>query len=167
MVYMMMSEPKYLVGIGVLLLALAGGWFLASQVTKPVQAVSVEETLTAGTGPLDGMTFSGSIGSPEEPARTKDTFVFSKGRFVSTECVKTCGYRAGTYFVRDRGGKTEFLSVSSCTYKDANIVWRGTIKNGIIKGESTWTVKRWYRTVERKLLFEGKLVAAPKPVVSM
>jgi len=29
MVYVMMSEPKYLVGIGVLLLALAGGWFLA------------------------------------------------------------------------------------------------------------------------------------------
>ena len=91
-------------------------------------------------------------------------FVFSKGKFASTECVKRCGYRAGAYFVRNRDGKTEFISVSRCTYKDAKIVWRGTVENGIVKGESIWTVSRWYRTVEKKFLFEGRLVNGSTPI---
>jgi hypothetical protein len=160
----MMSKSKYIIGSGVLFVALAGGWFLSSQGAKTIQAVQVETAEADVTGPLDGMTFSGVIGSPGDPTRTKDKFVFSKGKFVSTECVKVCGYHAGSYFIRERDGKTEFLSVSHCTYKDAKIVWRGTIDNGIVKGESTWTVKRWYRTVEKKLLFEGKLVNASTPV---
>lgn len=159
----MMQNSKYILGIGLLLMALAGGWVVTSQGAKPVQAVSTEKAEDDGAGTLDGMTFSG-VFDVTQSAPIKDTFIFSKGKFVSTECVKRCGYRAGAYFVRNRGGKTEFISVSRCTYKDAKIVWRGTVENGFVKGESIWTVSRWYRTVEKKFQFEGRLVKDSTPI---
>ena len=41
---------------------------------------------------------------------------------------------------------------------------RFTDENGIVKGESIWTVSRWYRTVEKKFLFEGRLVNGSTPI---
>jgi len=140
--------------------------FLSSQVTSPIYAEQLEEADVDGGGVLDGMTFSGEIGYLGKPARAKDQFIFSDGRFASSECVKRCGYEAAPYFVRQNGAKTEFISISRCNYKDAKIVWRGTVENGIVKGESHWTVKRWYRTVEQTSWFEGKLVETPTSVAS-
>ena len=64
--------------------------------------------------------------------------------------------------------KTEFISESHCLYKDAKIVWRGTINGDTLKGVSSWTVKRWYWTIERNLIFEGTITAHTTaiPVVS-
>ena len=110
------------------------------------------------TGPLDGKTFSGLIGIGGKPKDIKDTFVFENGTFVSTECERNCKYPARPYFVRVNGDKTEFISETQCPYKDAKIVWRGTVEGDKIKGESTWVSKRWYWTVEKTLEFEGELV---------
>ena len=159
-----MQKRGLILGIGLLSVILVSGWVLASHVVMPTKTVSADNVEGEGAGVLDGMEFSGVFDVTSKSKAAKDQFLFSKGKFVSTECVKRCGYRPGAYFVRSRDGKTEFISVSRCTYKDAKIVWRGTVEGGIIKGVSTWTVSRWYRTVEKKFQFEGKLIKSPTPI---
>ena len=116
---------------------------------------ATEETVP---GPLDGLTFRGAVGPDGKPKDISDTFVFENGTFVSKECELRCKYPARPYFVRTSGNKTEFISETKCPYKDAKIVWRGTVEGDSIKGKSTWVVKRWYWTVENTFEFEGKLV---------
>ena len=115
-------------------------------------------TEEAVSGPLDGLTFRGALGPDGKPKDIPDIFVFENGTFVSKECELRCKYPARPYFVRINGSKTEFISETQCPYKDAKIVWRGTIEGDRIKGKSTWVVKRWYWTVENTFEFEGKLV---------
>ena len=110
-------------------------------------------------GPLDGMVFEGALGPDGKPKDIADTFVFANGTFVSRECELRCKYPARPYFVRVNGNKTEFISETQCPYKDAKIVWRGTVEGDRIKGKSTWVVRRWYWTVENTFEFEGKLVS--------
>ncbi len=112
-------------------------------------------------GPLDGMVFTGMLGPDGQPKDTPDTFVFENGTFVSKECELRCKYPARPYFVRINGSKTEFISETKCPYKDARIVWRGTVDGDVIRGKSTWMVKRWYWTVENTFEFEGKLTDSP------
>ena len=109
-------------------------------------------------GPLDGLTFQGALGPDGKPKDIADIFVFENGTFVSKECELRCKYPARPYFVRFNGSKTEFISETQCPYKDAKIVWRGTVEGDRIKGKSSWIIKRWYWTVENTFEFEGKLV---------
>ena len=118
------------------------------------------------SGPLDGMTFIGALGPDGKPKDIPDTFVFENGTFVSKECELNCKYPARPYFVRVNGTKTEFISETQCPYKDAKIVWRGTVDGDTIKGKSTWVVKRWYWTVENTFEFEGKLTKQPISITS-
>lgn len=139
------------------LTALVFGWYELSGSAKPLHAAKVDAELADGSGILDGLVFSGELGLLGKPADVKDKLVFADGMFVSTECEKRCNYPARPYFVRQRGEKIEFVSETQCPTKDAKIVWRGTVDNETISGEATWTVNRWYWTVEKKFWFEGTL----------
>ncbi len=120
------------------------------------------EPMTVGV--LDGMAFSGILGMDDGDVR--DSFVFAKGTFVSTECERRCGYVARPYYVRKDGDKTDFISESICLHKNSKIVWRGTVEGETIKGVATWTVERWYWTIEKEYSFEGTLVGSAGPVAS-
>lgn len=126
----------------------------ASDTSSVNNPTSPEEIIP---GPLDGMTFNGALGPDGEPKDIPDSFVFKDGTFVSKECELRCKYPARPYFVRTNGDRTEFISETKCPYKDAKIIWRGTIEGDTIKGKSTWVMKRWYWTVESDFEFEGKL----------
>jgi len=144
---------------------------IASSLVLPARAGEDATTGPVATepisGPLDGLTFTGALGPDGKPKDTADTFVFENGTFVSKQCELRCSYPARPYFVRVNGSKTEFISETQCPYKDARIVWRGTVDGKTIKGISTWIVKRWYWTLEDTFEFEGKLVgdAASKSAV--
>lgn len=127
---------------------------VASGEDKPAMA-DTEESIP---GPLDGLTFRGALGPDGKPKDIPDIFVFENGTFISKECELQCKYPARPYFIRANGGTTEFISETQCPYKDAKIIWRGTVEGNRIKGKSTWVVKRWYWTVENTFEFEGKLV---------
>ena len=161
-----MQRSKLIVGFIVVLVAAVSGWFGLSSASDPKIAGAIEDTEETGSGPLDGMTFTGALGPDGKPKDIKDTFVFANGRFVSKECELRCKYPARPYFVRRNGNQTEFVSETQCPYKDAKIIWRGTIQGDTIKGISTWTVKRWYWTVENNFEFEGKLIGRSTPVAS-
>lgn len=126
-------------------------------------AVAAESESSAGSttesvaGPLDGLSFKGMLGPDGKPKDVPDLFVFENGTFVSKECELRCKYPARPYFVRRDGEKIEFISETQCPYKDAKIIWRGSIEGDRIQGTSTWVVKRWYWTHESNFEFEGKL----------
>ncbi len=112
-----------------------------------------------GSGPLDGKTFEGALGPIGKALDIEDSLVFADGLFLSTECEARCSYPASPYYVREEGNRLSFVSETRCPYKDATIIWRGTVEDGRLRGESTWIVKRWYWTVEKKFRFEGTLAS--------
>lgn len=112
---------------------------------------------TTVAGPLDGLSFRGAVGPDGKPKDIPGLFVFENGNFVSRECELRCQYPARPYCARHNGDKTEFSSETKCPYKDATMVWRGTIEGDKLTGKSTWVDKRWYWTVENTFKFEGSL----------
>ena len=140
------------------------GALMAFNLTNPAGA-GQEENLTT-TGPLDGMSFSGALGPDGQPKDVVDRFVFYDGTFVSKECELRCKYPARPYSVNRADGKVTFTSRTKCPYKDATIVWRGTVDGDTIEGVATWTIKRWYWTLEKRYEFSGKLEQSNPPLAS-
>lgn len=146
---------------------LAGGWFfLSSEADTVPAAVAFDPEQTVGAGILDGMTFAGDVGLRGEELDIRDRFVFEDGQFVSKECEVRCKYPARPYYVREVAGAAEFISETRCPYKDAKIVWRGTVHGDRIEGVATWTLSRWYWTIEKELVFVGTLERATAPLTS-
>ena len=156
----MIQKLKYILVIGLVLTVLIIGWYSFSQAPLTMSAENIETGQLSGSGPLDGMIFSGQLGAMGKPADVNDNFVFANGLFVSKQCEQRCNYPARPYFVRRTGDKVSFISETHCPTKDAKIVWRGTVDDETIKGEFTWTVERWYWTIEKTFWFEGSLVQA-------
>jgi hypothetical protein len=160
-----MRQSKFICVIAALAVVLAGTWLVVSQ--RITSATDEPDVIQADTrGVLDGMAFSGEIGPLNKPADVKDDWIFDNGMFVSTECERKCNYPARPYYVRQVGGAIEFLSETHCPGKDAKIVWRGIIDGETIKGKFTWTVVRWYWTIEKQFWFEGTLSDSGEPLVS-
>lgn len=161
-----MRQARFLLGFVVLAAALVGGWVVYSQAPQSARSVLAETANQEGAGVLDGMSFSSELGLAGESGDIDDRLVFEDGLFVSTECDRRCGYPPQPYFTRQVGDRIEFTSIAHCTYKDATIVWQGTVEDGAIKGIFTWTVNRWYWTIEKEFWFEGELAEASTPVAS-
>ncbi|HSM41011.1 MAG TPA: hypothetical protein VK862_09685 [Afifellaceae bacterium] len=117
-------------------------------------------------GPLDGMEFVGKLGPEGRPKDVEDRFVFSDGKFVSMECKLRCDYPARPYFISETENGTEFVSNTKCPYKDAEIIWHGTVNDGRVSGTATWTIRRWYWTVTNTFEFEGELNKKPEHIAS-
>ena len=160
----MKRATAYLVAASVLLAGFVALWF--ALVPPVVPQGDREAEVAEGSGVLDGMTFAGMMAPADGSDPVEDTFVFADGKFASTECDRRCGYPARAYFVRNVGERIEFVSESHCLYKDAKIVWRGIVDGDTIEGVSTWTLKRWYWTIEKELHFEGTLMVSTSPVAS-
>lgn len=161
----MMRQAKYLLATGAPIAALAAGWVALSQATQPERGGPAETAERSGSGVLDGMTFSSKLGLAGKPGDVDDRLAFQNGLFVSTECDRRCGYPAQPYFARHVGARIEFVSEARCLYKDATIVWRGAVEGGTIRGTFTWTLDRWYWTIEKEFWFEGRLVEPSAPMV--
>lgn len=148
------------------IIAGAGLWLGVSGSGDSVVAGVAEASGPAASGPLDGRSYVGSLGLVGGRKDVKDTFVFANGTFASAECETLCKYPASPYFLRKTAEGSEFVSISKCPYKDATIIWRGTIKGDTLSGVSTWRLKRWYWTVEKKFTYTGKLVGPQTPLAS-
>ncbi len=149
----------YVISITILTLTAWSSLSSATISSSSENSTPIEKSIIPG--PLDNMTFAGALGPDGKPKDIPDSFVFENGTFVSKECELRCKYPARPYFVRTNGNRTEFISETKCPYKDAKIIWRGTVEGDTIKGKSTWVVKRWYWTIENTFEFEGKLVSKP------
>lgn len=162
---MLMSSKRLavLVASGVSLLIVTA-LFLYPSATSSTTPMPVDLGKLAGSAPLDGKVFVGQLGPIDSKPDVNDVWEFSKGMFVSKECERRCKYPPRPYYVRTADGKTEFVSETRCPYKDAKLVWRGTVDSGILSGVMTFTVSRWYWTIEKEFAFHGELRERISPV---
>jgi len=145
---------------------LSAGMIAAALLGFPATTSAGESVENQTRAHLDGMSFKGGVGPHGQPHDVEDRFVFANGEFVSKECERRCEYPARPYFVRKAGDQIEFISETRCPYKDATIVWRGTVQGDKIEGVATWTINRWYWTVEKKYEFSGRLEQSVSPLAS-
>lgn len=84
-----------------------------------------------------------------------DVLTFSNGIFSSEIC-KRYNFKGAPYWVRVEGDQVHFLAeLTSPT--DGRMLWKGTIRGGILKGTMRWTKKRWYWTIDTEHKISGKL----------
>lgn len=152
-----MKNIKIIAASGVLIAVAVAGWLAVSTSSTPTPLKPIHAANANGSGILDGKTFTGKAGLLGKPLDIEDSWVFENGAFVSTECETQCNYPAAAYFIRRIGDAIEFTGSTRCLDKDAIISWRGSVFGQEIKGVFTWTIKRWYWTVEKKFWFEGTL----------
>lgn len=126
---------------------------------QPPETARIDALAPSGPGPLDGRSFAGMMGPEGGPRDVSDRFVFDGGTFVSKECETRCDYPARPYKATRTDGGWRFRSVTRCPHKDATIVWTGTVEGDTLTGEATWTIRRWYWTLERDFTFEARLQA--------
>ncbi|MEQ9260736.1 MAG: hypothetical protein RIG84_16745 [Roseovarius sp.] len=152
----MRARNRILLAIGATLAVLgAGAAALQDRVTRLEARIDALEP--TGAGPLDGQTYVGMLGPVGAPKDVPDRFIFAAGTFLSTECRESCDYPARPYEVTEIEGGYSFTSTTRCPYKDSTIVWNGTAVDGKVSGVVTWTMRRWYWTIERDFEFEGVL----------
>lgn len=146
-------RPWRLFGCMVTLLMTGFGVAMAGDMVRTDPAATVEK---APPAELDGLTFNGEFGILGQGTRGNDTWIFKKGSFTSKSCVE-CGFPQNIYATHAENGVVKFLTRTNCPVSDAQIVWEGTVSDGRIEGIYTWTLRRWYRTVEKQFWFKGAL----------
>lgn len=110
-----------------------------------------------GLGPLDGMVFVGRIGPKGAPDFDEELH-FNNGYFWSKNCL-LCGYRPSVYWVRAVGGGVRFQG--ELTSEDgSSFHYSGYVTDGRITVNVRWRKARWYWSIDRTLVFEGRLDAA-------
>jgi len=139
------------------ILALAAATARMIGIEATGDAARIDTLEATGPGPLDGRSFGGMIGPEDGPRDVADRFVFEDGTFVSKECETRCNYPARPYEATRTGEGWRFRSVTRCPGKDATIVWTGTVEGDTLTGTATWTIRRWYWTLERDFTFEAHL----------
>lgn len=107
---------------------------------------------------LQGMRFRGPLGTDDETEPPDDILTFSGGKLSSKICLRY-GFAPAPYWVRrDTDGlhfRAELHSPTSGTIR-----FDGVFDGGQLHARALWTKKRWYWTVEQRLLFTGRPVGA-------
>ena len=136
--------------------ALIGGAAMAlSSGAAPGDDRAQAAALVKGAGVLDGLTFTTLLGPEGKDAEIRDAMFFRDGLFLSLECEDRCNYPPSAYYAREIPGGHAFVVEAWCPTKDATMVWRGRIEEGVVSGTVTWSVRRFYRTVGMVLEFTG------------
>ena len=93
----------------------------------------------AGTGALDGKTFSGEVGKKGDTSGMKDDLMFKEGKFRSTAC-DVYGFGDANYTVVTAAAAGEATTFQAETHSptDGTMKWVGTIKGNMLEGNTTW-----------------------------
>jgi len=103
------------------------------------------------SGALDGKVFFGKIGITGQSG-SDDKLSFADGKMWSEICIR-CGYPPGKYWTRIEGGATAFRS--EIRSEMGVFIYEGSVVNGKLKTEVTWSKERWYWTTRQSLAFNG------------
>lgn len=109
------------------------------------------------TGRFDGMVFAGRLRSIDGSVDLPDTLQFADGHFWSGGCVE-CSFLPGAYLARDLVGGLEFDGLLKSGAR-GQFTYRGRLEGNGLRAEISWKRQRWYWTMERDYVFEGKLVS--------
>jgi len=103
---------------------------------------------------LQDMRFIGPLGTEDETNPPDDVLTFSDGQLSSKICLQY-GFAPAPYWVRrDADGlhfRAELHSPASGTIR-----FDGVFDGEQLRARALWTKKRWYWTVEQRLVFTGR-----------
>jgi hypothetical protein len=118
-------------------------------------AAKSAEPASAASGVLDGKRFVGPTGEKGKKVHHEDELIFSDGMFTSTACFEY-GFGAGPYTATVEGDAIHFQAeTKSPTH--GKMEWKGTLKDGTLKVDYSWTKERWLWTTYREYWFTGTL----------
>ena len=110
----------------------------------------------AGTGALDGKTFTGRTGEKGKEANGEDELRFQGSKLYSVGCAEW-GFNAGAYTTR-REGDTIYFEAETSSPKHGKIVWKGTVQGDKVNATYVWTKERWYcKDAHQEKWFNGTL----------
>jgi hypothetical protein len=121
-------------------------------------ALSAEKRLEAASaapGILDGKKFVGLTGEKGKKVHHEDILSFSEGKFTSSACFKY-GFGSGPYTATLDGDAIHFQA-ETVSPTHGKMVWQGTLKDGTLEVDYSWTKERWLWTTFRQYWFKGSL----------
>ena len=121
-------------------------------VTMAATTSDGEQTVS---GDLDGLDFLGMLKSTDGSISLDDTMHFRDGHFWSTGCTK-CSFMPGAYWTRRRGEAIEFRGALESPER-GRFDYNGTIEAGKIEATIHWRKERWYWTIDRDYVFQGRI----------
>jgi len=95
---------------------------------------------------LDGMTFAIDVVLDQSDSDQSDVLRFADGMFLSVDCEEHCAFGYTAYFTYTDGDTIHFTTSPVCEDAPHNTVWYGTVTDGVIEVEMSWTTRRWYWT---------------------
>jgi hypothetical protein len=113
-----------------------------------------DAAIPAAAGPLDGMVFVGQVG-PEGKPDFDEELHFNNGYFWTKNCIR-CAYQPGIYWVRKVGASIHFQGELQ-KENGSKFRYTGRIADGRARVTVLWSKDRWYWSIERTLIFIGKL----------
>ncbi len=121
-----------------------------------LRSVAGDRTYPTGvTGILDGRSFVGQLKSVDGANTLDDTLHFSEGHFWSSGCTK-CSFMPGSYWTRQNGAAIEFQGVLESPER-GRFTYQGSVVDGRVEAKIHWIRERWYWTVDRDYVFEGRI----------
>jgi hypothetical protein len=123
-----------------------------------IVTVSLAKRLEAATDHsriLDGKKFVGLTGEKGKKAHHEDALSFSEGIFTSSACYHY-GFKGGPYTATVDGDSIHFRA-ETLSPTHGKMVWQGTLKDGTLEVDYSWTKERWLWTTHREYWFKGSL----------
>ena len=105
------------------------------------------------TGALDGMTFDIVGRDIDSGSELEDEIIFRDGTFQSVDCQKYCDFGWTDYKTKVVDDVLHFTVTTVCPDAPHTVVWYGTVENGQMDLDVTWTTRRWYWT--HQIAIEG------------
>jgi len=109
---------------------------------------------TAGSE-LDGMTFDILGTDLASGAVLEDEIIFRDGTFQSVDCQEYCDFGWSNYETKVIDDVIHFTVRTICSTAPHTVVWYGTVTDGAIEIDVTWTTRRWYWTNQIAITASG------------
>lgn len=112
---------------------------------------------TAGSE-LDGMSFDILGTDLASGAVLEDEIIFRDGTFQSVDCQEYCDFGWSNYETKVIDEVIHFTVRAICSSAPHTVVWYGTVSDGVIDIDVTWTTRRWYWTNQIAITASGAVV---------
>ena len=141
--------------LALLVVVLLVGGSSVALLKKDIPDYAVPDAPWEAGSALDGMTFFTTDTIVETQDVVLDSFRFRDGTFQSSMCQVYCDFGWSEYqtFVED--GVLHFTATTRCPDAPHTVVFYGTVIDGRVSFEGTWTTRRWYWTHQVNAIGSG------------
>ena len=131
-----------------------------SVMSEDIPDLNVPQMDWSATGALDGQSFAINGVDLETGATLDGTIAFRDGGFQSSDCEAYCPFGWSDYRTHEADGVVHFTATALCPEAPHTVVWYGTLADGELTLDISWTTRRWYWTNQIRMQATGDAVEA-------